>query len=63
VHRLDVAEGGPTLLRPCIAGLDQGRAQIRLDCAKCDKPDAVVTEGGGPELVPTRHPAVGNLHQ
>jgi len=64
VHRVDVAEGGPaTLLRPCSAGLDLGSGQIRLDCAKCDKPDAVVTEGSGPELVLTRHRAVGNLHQ
>ena len=38
------------------AGLDLGRGQIRLDCAKCDKPDAVVTEGGGPELVRRREP-------
>jgi len=36
VHRVDVAEGGPaTLLRPCIAGFDIGRGQIRLDCEKC----------------------------
>jgi len=55
-----LADGGHRTFRDpdflCIAGLDLGRGQIRLDCAKCDKPDAVVTEGGGPELVRRREP-------